>query len=87
MEGIRAVGTRREYILAAGAIGNEKPIGITIEQWFSPDLGMIVSKTGHVTTGGGSSYRLEHIVQGEPDPGLFAVPSDYTRTQGPVASK
>jgi len=87
MEGIRAVGTRREYILAAGAIGNEKPIGITIEQWFSPDLGMIVSKTGHGTTGGGSSYRLEHIVQGEPDPGLFAVPSDYTRTQGPVASK
>jgi hypothetical protein len=87
VEGVRAVGARREYILAAGAIGNEKPIGLTIEQWFSPDLGMIVSKTGKATTGGGSSYRLEHIVQGEPDPGLFAVPSDYTRHQGPVASK
>jgi hypothetical protein len=87
MEGVRVVGTRRQYILAAGAIGNEKPIGITIEQWFSPDLGIIVSKTGHTTTGGGSSYRLEHIVQSEPDPGLFAVPSDYTRRQVPVASK
>lgn len=86
MEGVRVTGTRREYTLAAGAIGNEKPIGITIEQWFSPDLGMIVSKTGKTTTGGGSRYRLEHIVQGEPDQGLFAVPSDYTLRRGPVAS-
>jgi hypothetical protein len=87
IEGVRAVGTRREYTLAAGAIGNEKPIGITIEQWFSPDLGMIVSKTGQATTGGGSSYRLEHIVQGDPDPTLFTIPADYTRHQGTVASK
>jgi len=79
IEGVRAVGTRREYTLAAGAIGNEKPIGIDIEQWFSPDLGMIVSKTGHATTGGGSSYRLEHIVQADPDPTLFTIPADYTR--------
>lgn len=86
IEGVSAVGTRREYTLAAGAIGNEKPIGITIEQWFSPDLGMIVSKTGHATTGGGSSCRLEHIVQGEPDPMLFAIPADYTRRQSAVAS-
>lgn len=79
IEGVRAVGTRREYTLAAGAIGNEKPIGITMEQWFSPDLGMIVSKTGHATTGGDWGYHLEHIVQGDPDPSLFAIPSDYTR--------
>jgi hypothetical protein len=86
IEGIRAVGMRREYTLAAGAIGNEKPIGITIEQWFSPDLGMIVSKTGHATTGGGSSYHLKQIVQGDPDPTLFAIPTDYTRHQNTVAS-
>ena len=86
MQGVRVVGTRREYTLAAGAIGNVKPIGVTIEQWFSPDLGMIVSKTGKTTTGGGSIYRLEQIVQGEPDQGLFAVPADYTRGQGPVDS-
>jgi hypothetical protein len=79
IEGVRAVGTRREYTLAAGAIGNEKSIGITMEQWFSPDLGMIVSKTGHATTGGDWGYHLEHIVQGDPDPSLFAIPSDYTR--------
>jgi len=86
IEGLRAVGTRREYTLAPGALGNEKPIGITIEQWFSPDLGVIVSKTGHATTGGGSSYRLEHIVRGAPDPTLFAIPADYTLHQRTVAS-
>lgn len=86
IEGVRTVGTRREYTLAAGAIGNEKPIGITVEQWFSPELGMIVSKTGRATTGGASSYRLEHIVQGDPDPKRFEIPSDYTRRQGATAS-
>ena len=86
IEGVRAVGTRAKYTLAAGAIGNEKPIGITVEQWFSPDLGMIVGKTGHATTGGGSTYRLEHIVQGEPDPSLFVIPADYARRQNAVAS-
>lgn len=86
MEGVRVVGTRRVYTLAAGAVGNEKPIGMTIEQWFSPELGVIVSKTNQATTGGGASYRLDHIVQGEPDPGLFVVPADYTLHQGAGAS-
>jgi hypothetical protein len=86
IEGVRAVGARREYTLAAGSVGNERPIGITVEQWFSPDLGMIVSKTGRATTGGTSSYRLEHIVQGDPDPMLFAIPAGYTRHQSTIAS-
>jgi hypothetical protein len=62
------------------------PPGITVEQWFSPDLGMIVRKTGRATTGGASSYRLEHIVQGDPDPMLFAIPAGYTRHQDAIAS-
>jgi beta-lactamase regulating signal transducer with metallopeptidase domain len=86
MEGVRVVGTRRVYTLAAGAVGNEKQIGMTIEQWFSPELGVIVSKTNQATTGGGASYRLDHIVQGEPDPGLFVLPADYTLHRGSVAS-
>jgi hypothetical protein len=86
IEGVTAVGTRRQYTLAAGALGNEKPIGITIEQWFSPDLGMIVSKTGRATTGGTSSYRLEHIVKGDPDPVLFTIPAEYTRQESAIAS-
>ena len=86
MEGVRVVGTRRVYALAAGAVGNEKPIGMTIEQWFSPELGVIVAKTNQGTTGGGANYRLSHIAQGEPDPGLFTVPPDYTLHRDSVAS-
>jgi hypothetical protein len=47
---------------------------------------MIVSETGHATTGGASSYRLEHIVQGDPDRLLFAVPANYTRHRRAIAS-
>ena len=83
-EGDGAINHFRNYVQSI--LGNEKPIGMTIEQWFSPELGVIVSKTNQGTTGGGASYRLDHIVQGEPDPGLFVVPADYTLHRGPVAS-
>ena len=38
IEGLRAVGTQKTYTLAAGAVGNEKAVTITVEQWSSPDL-------------------------------------------------
>jgi hypothetical protein len=36
INGVRAVGARRQYTIAVGVIGNEKPIVLTVEQWYSP---------------------------------------------------
>ena len=36
MDGIRALGNRREYAVAAGTMGNEKPIAITVDDIVGP---------------------------------------------------
>jgi hypothetical protein len=79
IEGVRTVGSRVEYTLPAGEIGNEKPIVITAEQWFSPDLGVVVASVQHSTAGNESTYKLEQIQREEQDRELFSVPSDYTK--------
>ena len=38
IEGVSATGTRTTTEIPAGAIGNEQPIKIVSEQWFSPEL-------------------------------------------------
>jgi hypothetical protein len=79
IEGLHAVGSQRTYTLAAGAVGNEKPVIITVEQWSSPDLGLILMKTSRASTGGEVRYSLQQIVQAEPDADLFMVPADYRK--------
>jgi len=79
IEGLHAVGTQKIYTLAAGAVGNEKAITITVEQWSSPDLGVILMKTTHASTGGEVRYSLQQIVQAEPSADLFTVPAEYKK--------
>lgn len=65
----------------AGVKGNEKPIVLTVEQWFSPQLGLMVSKSAKATLGGEFHNEVENIDARDPDPALFTVPADYTRTE------
>jgi hypothetical protein len=78
IEGLKVTGTRMEYTIPQGAVGNELPIVITSEQWFSPELGVVISSTHHDPMMGDTTYRLEQINRTEPDAWLFTVPSDYT---------
>jgi hypothetical protein len=49
-----------------------------VEQWFSPELGVVVQNTQRSGIGGEINYRLEQIVRAEPDAALFQVPPGYT---------
>jgi hypothetical protein len=80
IEGLRAVGIQKTYTLAAGALDNEKAVTITVEQWSSPDLGVILMKTTRASAGGEVRYSLQDIVQAEPSADLFRVPADYKKT-------
>ena len=40
IEGVAADGTRVTQTIAAGAMGNELPIQVVTERWYSPDLHM-----------------------------------------------
>jgi hypothetical protein len=78
VEGLVATGTRTTTTIAAGAIGNEQPILIVSEQWFSPDLKVLVMTKHSDPRSGETIYRLTNIAQTEPARSLFEVPADYT---------
>ena len=79
--GIVAQGTRVTKTIPAGQIGNEKPITIIHESWYSNDLQIVVMSKQSNPWSGETTYTLTNIQRGEPDASLFAVPSDYTVTQ------
>lgn len=79
IEGLKVTGSRLEFTIDAGAVGNEQPITVRTDQWFSPDLHVVVSSTHNDPMIGQTTYRLEQINRSEPDPSLFTVPTDYTK--------
>jgi hypothetical protein len=82
MEGVLVEGTRITRTIPAGQIGNAKPIVITTERWYSPDLQTTVLLTRSDPRFGTTTYQLTNINQANPPQSLFAVPSDYTIKQG-----
>jgi hypothetical protein len=79
--GVSAQGTRYTRTIPVGQIGNEKPILIVSEHWYSNDLQMMVMSKRSDPRFGETSYTLTNIQRGEQPASLFAVPSDYTVTQ------
>ena len=80
IEGVEAEGKRTTVTIPAGKFGNELPIVITTETWFSPTLHRIVLSRRHDPRIGDTTLKLTNIDQTEPMPSLFQVPSDYTVT-------
>lgn len=79
IEGVNARGTRLTTTIPAGAIGNEQPIRIVSEEWFSPDLQVLVLTKHSDPRSGETSYTLSNIIRTEPDRTLFEIPAEYTR--------
>jgi len=87
IEGIEAEGTRTTMTIPAGEIGNEQPIQIVSERWYSPELQVIVMSKHNDPLVGETVYRLTNIVRGEPSRALFEVPADYTLKEGPTQTR
>lgn len=79
--GVTAQGTRMTRTIPAGQIGNEKPITIVHEIWYSNDLQTTVMSKRSDPWSGETTYTLTNIQRTEPAVSLFAVPSDYTVTE------
>lgn len=82
VNGVQAEGTRYTRTIPAGVMGNEKPIVITTERWYSPDLQTVVLTKRSDPRMGDTITQLTNIQRSEPDVTLFQVPSDYTVKQG-----
>lgn len=82
IEGIEAEGTRVTVTIPAGEIGNERPIEIVSEQWYSAGLGVLVMSRHSDPRSGETTYRLTNIDRTEPAKHLFEVPAGYTVSEG-----
>ena len=78
IEGLEAEGTRSVMTIPAGQIGNERPIEIVSERWYSPELQTVILSRHSDPRFGENVYRLVNINRSEPAPALFQVPADYT---------
>jgi hypothetical protein len=78
VNGVTATGRRDTVTIAAGAAGNDQPIRIVREQWYSADLGVVVQSAISDPRYGTTTYNLTQVQQGSPDPALFQVPAGST---------
>ena len=86
IEGVEAEGTRTITTIPADAIGNERPIEIMYEKWYSSELQLVVMSKHSDPRFGEQTYRLTNIVRSEPDPSLFTPPQGYKLITDPSGS-
>lgn len=86
IEGVEANGTRTITTIPAGEIGNERPIEIVYEKWYSNDLQLVVMSKHSDPRFGEQTYRLTNIQRSEPDASLFELPHGYRLLTEPAGT-
>lgn len=82
--GISAIGTRTSLTIPANAIGNEEPLTIVNDKWFSQELQIVLRTKESDPRLGETTYEVMTLDRGEPSHSLFAVPADYKVTKPPT---
>jgi hypothetical protein len=80
--GLTADGTRTTMTIPANTIGNERPVDIIRERWYSHDLQIVLRSTQSDPRFGTTTYEVTTISRTEPSASLFTVPSAYKVTDG-----
>jgi len=75
--GFRATGTRVITTLPAGQIGNDRPIDIVSEQWFSPELEVVMRSLHRDPWAGEFTTTVIRISRGDQPATLFEIPERY----------
>jgi hypothetical protein len=78
ISGVEVVGTRETRTIAAGVIGNDRPISVTKEFWYSPQLGLNMQVKRSDPRIGTQTFTVTEVGLAEPDPKYFQLPTGYT---------
>ena len=81
IEGVQAEGRRTTMTIPAGQMGNEQPIQIVTETWYSSDLQTVVLSKHSDPRTGDTVTRVTNISRSEPSRMLFDAPADYKVTE------
>ena len=77
VSGVEVTGTRETRFLAAGVIGNDRPISITKEFWYSPQLGLNMLVKRSDPRVGTQTFTVTEVSLSEPDPNYFRIPAGF----------
>jgi len=83
IEGFEAEGTRTTILIPTGRIGNDKPLEIVHEQWYSPELRTMLLSKHSDPRWGETIYQLNKINRNAPDPALFNLPTPSPQRKKP----
>jgi hypothetical protein len=75
--GVTAQGTRRVRTIPAGEEGNELPLEVIDESWYSKQMGLMLMIIRDDPRQGRTTAEFEELNLAEPDPALFAAPAGY----------
>ena len=78
IQGVAAEGRRVTNTIAAGEIGNDRPIEVVRETWYSSELQITIMSTTSDPRIGTTTYQVTSLQRGEPSQSLFEVPAEYT---------
>jgi hypothetical protein len=81
--GVSAEGVRLTTTIPAEAMGNERPIEITRERWFSPELQIVLKSKQSDPRFGITTYEVTKLDRANPAHSLFEVPRDYRIRKAP----
>jgi len=80
-DGVMAEGRRTTMTIPAGRMGNEQPIQIVTETWYSSELQATVYQKRSDPRNGETTTRFANISRTEPSRTLFDAPSDFKVTE------
>jgi hypothetical protein len=78
LDDLSVVGTVETLTINAGIVGNDRPLTITREFWYSSDLQINLSVTRNDPREGRQVIKLVDLTRSEPDPALFELPAEFT---------
>jgi uncharacterized protein YecT (DUF1311 family) len=82
IDGLEVIGTRETRTYNPGAFGNDKPVVVTKEIWYSPQLQFNLSVTRLDPRNGTQKLEVTDLKLGEPGPEWFAMPDGYRLVSG-----
>jgi hypothetical protein len=77
VSGVEVIGTRETRLIAAGVIGNDRPLTVTKEFWYSPQLGLNMMVKRSDPRIGTQTFTVTEVGLTEPDPKYFKLPAGY----------
>jgi hypothetical protein len=87
IDDLNVTGTRETTTYNPGVLGNQSPLTVMKEIWYSPQLDLNLSVRRADPRFGLQDFSVDNLSLSEPDPALFAMPAGYRLASSSAASE